>query len=270
MVPVLAAVVIGAAVGAARRPLGTHLETPALRLVRLAVAGVALQAVGSLIGLPLPGLILFASLTCLAVFGLWNRHLVGMGVLSIGIALNALAVLVHGAMPVRATALLRAGAAPVGGLADVDLGFGRRFERTGDLAPWLGDALPVGLFDTVMSFGDLIALAGIASLAGELARYARRGTNGSLATIAAKLVHDWGLAPRPAPESGFQYSAQSDATAPATSEPASEPASDVATDRALDPDFDDPDADDADPDVDDVVIDIDSPNDALVAASHAR
>lgn len=268
MVPVLAAMVIGAAIGAARRPLGAHLETPVLRLVSLAVAGVALQAIGALVGLPLPGLILFASLACLAVFGLWNRHLVGMGVLSIGVALNAVTVLLHGAMPVRASAVLRAGSAPTGGLPDADLGFGRRFERTSDLAPWLGDALPVGMFDTVMSFGDLIALAGIASLAGELARYSRRGTKGSLATIAAKLVHDWGLAPKPAPESGFQYSAQPDAAAPATSEPASEsaiePAIEPASESAIDTDGDDADLDG------DVVVIVDPSDDALVAANHAR
>ncbi len=176
MGPIILAAVIGAIVGAFRRPLGAHLETPELGLVGLAFAGVGLQVLGSVLVLPVDGLLLGLSLAALAAFAFWNRHLVGMGVLAVGVSCNAVAVALHGAMPVRATALIDSGAVSTGDLATTDLGFGRRFERTSDLAPWLGDAIPVDLAHAAMSFGDLIALAGIATLAGELVRYARRGS----------------------------------------------------------------------------------------------
>lgn len=188
MVPILLAVVIGAVIGALRRPLGAHLETPELHLVWLAGAALGLQLLGAMVTLPVDGPLLGASLVALAVFAAWNRHLVGMGVLAVGTACNAVAVALHGAMPVRATALVRSGAATAAELATTDLGFGRRFERTSDLAPWLGDAIPVGAVHAAMSFGDLIALAGIAALAGELARYSRRGSTWSLADLVGVFV----------------------------------------------------------------------------------
>lgn len=257
MLPVIVAVVAGAVVGACRRPLGAHLDTPRLQLPGLAVAAFAVQAVGALAGLPAEGWLLALSLGLLTVFARWNLHLVGMGVLMVGLGLNTLAVAIHGAMPVRATALLRSGAAAPGTLADVDLGFGRRFERTSDLAPWLGDALPAGWFGAAMSFGDLIALAGIAAVSGELVRYARRGSRWSLTTTAARLAHDWGLAPSPSPVSGSQYSAQPEAAAPATSAAPTVAGTDDTVISLDDDPADDPAGDD----------DVSRP---LVAASHDR
>lgn len=188
MVPILLAVAIGAIVGACRRPMGTHLETPELEMVWLAGVGVGLQALGAVIDLPADGFLLALSLGALAAFAFWNRHLVGMGVLAFGVGCNAVAVAFHGAMPVRATALIDSGAATAAELATTDLGFGRRFERNSDPAPWLGDVIPVDLVHAAMSFGDLVALVGIAVVAGELARYTRRGTRWSLADVVRVFV----------------------------------------------------------------------------------
>jgi hypothetical protein len=78
------------------------------------------------------------------------------------------------------------GAVDAEDLADTDLGAGRRFERTDDPVPVLGDIIPVKPFRAAMSFGDLIALMGVGVLAGDLTRYVRRGSRWSLtAPVAA-------------------------------------------------------------------------------------
>lgn len=151
----------------------------------VAVIGAALQ-LASGFDVPAGTTFLAASLALLSGFALVNRHLVGMGVLAVGLSCNFAAVLIHDGMPVRATALVASGAVDAEDLADTDLGAGRRFERTDDLVPVLGDIIPVMPFRAAMSFGDLIALMGIGVLAGDLARYVRRGSRWSLtAPVAA-------------------------------------------------------------------------------------
>ena len=205
----LIAGLIGAAIGACRRPLGVHLEAPRVVLPGVVVVGALLQILLGVAHLPAENQLFAASLGLLTGFAVVNRHIVGMGVLAIGLCCNFAAVLVHGGMPVRATALIDSGAVEVGDLADTDLGAGRRFERTDDLAPILGDVIPVEPFHAAMSFGDLIALAGIGSIACELTRYAKRGSRWSLAGAATRLVHDWGLPPDPHRCRQPEHSAQS-------------------------------------------------------------
>lgn len=185
VVPVLVAGVLGFAIGACRRPHGRHLATPALVLPAAAVIGAALQVAGGF-DVPADTTLLAASLALLSGFALVNLHLVGMGVLAVGLSCNFAAVLIHDGMPVRATAVVESGAVDAEDLADTDLGAGRRFERTDDRAPVLGDIIPVKPFRAAMSFGDLIALVGTAVVAGDLARYVRRGSRWSLtAPVAA-------------------------------------------------------------------------------------
>lgn len=175
MVPVVVAAVVGIAVGALRRPVGRHLPDPVVVVPWLGVLAVAIQvplgAFTTVVAGPLLGLSLFL----LTGFALLNRRLVGMGVLALGLALNAAVVLVNGAMPVRATALVDAGVVAADELRSVDLGAGRRFERTGDWMPVLGDVLAVRPPGAAMSIGDLVVLAGVGVVAADLARYARRG-----------------------------------------------------------------------------------------------
>lgn len=142
----------------------------------MALVGLALQVALTFASGGAQGWLLAGSLACFAVFTLWNRHLVGMGLVSIGLILNVAVIGLNGAMPVRPVALVTSGAVAVEDLATTDLGAGRRFEEVDDILGWLGDAIPVDLFGAAMSFGDLIILAGVAVLAGELARYTRRGT----------------------------------------------------------------------------------------------
>lgn len=219
MLPVIAAVGVGVLLGVLRRPLGAHLDDPVVVLPGVAVFGAGLQLAIGVVHVPAEGQVLGVSLALLCAFAIVNRHLVGMGVLAVGLALNMGVVLANGGMPVRASALVRAGTVEARGLADADLGSGRRFEQRDDLVPVLGDAIPVRPFRAAMSFGDLIVLMGVGAVASDLTRYARRGRRRRQAgtTMAATIdVHDWGTAPSPVPSSGFQYSAQPDDDAPDT------------------------------------------------------
>jgi len=105
VVPVLVAVAVGIAVGALRRPLGRHLPDPVVVVPSLGVLAVAIQVPLGWFSTVVAGPLLGLSLFLLTGFALLNRRLVGMGVLALGLGLNAAVVLVNGAMPVRATAL---------------------------------------------------------------------------------------------------------------------------------------------------------------------
>lgn len=193
MVPLLVAVVTGIAVGMLRRPLGAHLEDPRVLVPGLAAVAVGLHLSLWLLSPAVAGPLLGLSLFLLTGFGLLNLHLVGMGILTTGLALNAAVVLVNGAMPVRTTAVVAAGIAAPGELVLVDLGAGRRYEATGDWLPILGDVIPVAPIGAVVSFGDLIVLMGVGVVAADLVRYTRRPRPGSTGVrlgdrLAAQLV----------------------------------------------------------------------------------
>jgi hypothetical protein len=81
-----------------------------LHALPLLAAGAALQLVHSAAGLVL-------SYLCLGAFALANLPIVGMGVVTIGLALNALVVTVNGGMPVRRGALEAAGVVGPGEVA---------------------------------------------------------------------------------------------------------------------------------------------------------
>lgn len=175
MLPVVVAAVIGAVIGAVRRPHGAHLRSPVLVYPAVAIVGALLHAGLGALEPDMQGPALGVSLAMLTGFSVVNRHLPGMGVLALGLALNMTVVLANGAMPVRVAALVDAGVVTADELADTDPGAGRRFAQEDDLVDFLGDIVPVQPFGAAMSFGDLISLMGIGAVSGELVRHARRG-----------------------------------------------------------------------------------------------
>ena len=181
MLLVVAAIVAGAGIGALRRPRGAHVHLPRLILLPLLVVGVVAHLFITAAAGDAQGFWLGASLVAIGVFAILNRQLVGMLVIAAGVWCNAVVIAIHGAMPVRASALVRAGHDRVD-LATLDLGGGRRFERTDDLVPILGDVIPVAPARAVVSIGDVVALVGVAIVSASLARYARRGSRWSVAS----------------------------------------------------------------------------------------
>lgn len=166
------AIVIGTGLGFVHPPHGRHAADPLVRAPRLGVAALSIHAL--LLATGGSGLLLAAGLVALAAFVARNRHLLGFGVLLVGLAMNAAVVVANGGMPVRAEALVRAEVATAEELVTTDVGVGRHLERTDDVLVVLADIIPVRALRTVVSFGDLVAAMGIAVATTDLVRYSRR------------------------------------------------------------------------------------------------
>jgi hypothetical protein len=93
---------------------------------------------------------------------------VGIGVVVIGVAANALVIGINDGMPVRPSAVV---AAHITSRADEPLlGYGFRHHREGpgdQLRP-LADIIPIPPFRQVVSFGDLILAIGVAATVAHL------------------------------------------------------------------------------------------------------
>jgi hypothetical protein len=160
LVVLLGAIALGYARGGTLDRLG-HLH---LRWKRLVVAALVLQVLGGLAGgwrYPL-GLALSAALV--GAFLVLNRGVRGTGLVALGLAANALVVLLNGAMPVSGDALGRARLST----QDILSGADPRHELLGPdtRAAWLADRVPVFLpgRTEVVSSGDVLVAAGLAEL----------------------------------------------------------------------------------------------------------
>jgi hypothetical protein len=188
----LVAVALGVAVGYAT---GGRIQNLSAHSVR----ALPLLAVGA--GLPLFGrdnaTVLVLSLLALFAFALANLQLVGMGVVAVGLALNAVVITANGAMPVRPAAAERVG-------VDVDeLGGGRRLESPGDRFTALADVLPARPLRQVLSFGDLVIAAGMVDVIARLMRRRRARSTGvvreNAGRRAGRLPPLWSKTRKPSP-----------------------------------------------------------------------
>lgn len=229
MVLLVLAAAGGLIAGRVRRPTGGHGAVPHVRRVELVVVGVALALAASLLEGDLSVLCDALSIAVLAAFAGMNHATTGLAVVGVGLVLNLGAVVLNNGMPVRGGALVAADVVDRDELASHDEPDPRHLETDADNVPWLGAIVPVSLVHRVVSFGDLIILAGLADAARDLSRRRARlpavdgdddlwrgadGPDGGRrpdqadATTAAKVDQDWGDAPSGAPESGSQCSAK--------------------------------------------------------------
>ncbi len=106
----------------------------------------------------------------LIAFALLNLHLTGMAIVAIGLGCNLLALLANGGMPVRADAVVHAGIADEATVASAQLGPGRELAAPDVRLEPLTAIVPIPAFQMVVTFGDLIALLGLADVGFRLAR----------------------------------------------------------------------------------------------------
>jgi hypothetical protein len=141
-----------------------------LRRPWMLFAGLLLQVLLEFVDLPRAryddvGLtILLASYVLIIGFGLSNLLLTGMGVITIGIAMNAFVIALNQGMPYR--------------VADGDrkeTTVKHRPEKSSDLLPELGDYIVLGSpVDASISFGDLVIAVGLIDLTYRASRRPRR------------------------------------------------------------------------------------------------
>jgi hypothetical protein len=141
-----------------------------LHRVWLLFAGLGLQILLEVIDLPRAryddvGLaILLVSYLLIIGFGLSNLLLTGMGVITVGIALNAFVIALNQGMPYRV---------PDGVRPETTVK--HRPEKPDDVLPQLGDYIPLGSpIDASISFGDLVIAVGLIDLCYRASRRPRR------------------------------------------------------------------------------------------------
>lgn len=222
MTLLLGAVLIGLVAGILRPPLGARATRIRVRCIWLLAVGAAGSAAAQLVEADLAPAAMGVSLALLLAFVLTNAHLTGIAVIGVGLLLNLLSVVVNNGMPVRGEALVQAGVVEADELATTEVNGARHLETATDRLPVLGDVLPIPAVRSVISFGDLIVMFGVADALRDLARRRRRGwtkrDRGDYESAMTQLraVHDWGTAPSGAPDSGSQNSANPDRDAPVT------------------------------------------------------
>ncbi len=109
------------------------------------------------------------TLAALVALALGNWRLTGASIVAVGLALNLAALAIDGAVVVGDDA-----AASAGVDSGDDLGPARRAEVPDDRVVLLGDVIPVPRLGWLVSFGDLIALAGLVDVGFRLMRPVRR------------------------------------------------------------------------------------------------
>ena len=222
VVLLVVAVLGGLAAGWLRKPMGAR--SVRLRIRRLPL--LALGAFGTALAQLLEGdsatIALGASLATLLAFVAANAHITGVLVIGCGLLLNLLAVVLNSGMPVRGEALVRAGVVEQAELPTTTFRGARHLETSADPLGVLGDILPVPVVREVLSFGDLIILAGASDAVRELARRRRpawgtvRRRDYQSTMTQLNVVQHWGTAPSGDPVSGSQCSAKPDLTVPDT------------------------------------------------------
>lgn len=163
---VLIVAAVGAGVAILRGGSLKKLAETSFRQVWLLVAGAVISVAAAFLDRPWFGaaggaVISVVVLISVVVFLVVNRHLPGMGIAGLGLALNTVVIVANGAMPVSEDAARIANAR--GSLDEP----GVRHEVMGpdtDLA-WLADRIPLPGARIVLSAGDVVLAAGIGRLA---------------------------------------------------------------------------------------------------------
>lgn len=228
MILLLAVVVGGVLAGRLRARSGIHVPRHHIRGWIVLGVGIALHLGSLAADDDLANLLAGGSYAALACFAGLNWTVTGFAVAGLGLVLNLVGIVVNNGMAVRPEALAESGAYAMDELPDVELDGPRHLETDADRAPWLGAFIPVRGVHLVITFGDLIALVGLLDGLRDVTRRRTKvpehdptgfWTRGQpAATTAAKVDHDWGMAPSPPPESGSQYSAKFERDTAAASE----------------------------------------------------
>ena len=180
------AVAVGLFIGFATRGRLKDMSRRSLRGWSVLAAGIATQAAAGRVGGPewTTSLVL-ASYGLLLVFAALNLHLVGMGVVMVGMIANAAVIGLNDGMPIRPSAVVGAGLATPEQVERMRADVKRRPERPDDRLVVLADIVPVPPLREVVSFGDLAIGVGVADVIVHLMRPGRRARVGSQAPVPA-------------------------------------------------------------------------------------
>lgn len=180
MTVVLVALVVGGVVGLATGGSLRTLTTVRLRSTWLLVGGALGQGAAGLIGsrtgagATVGFALIVVSYLALAGFAMRNIVLTGMGIVTLGIALNLAPILADRGMPVEGPAIVRARIAPLEEVPMLRYGAKRHLAHPGDHLRVLDDSIPEWVNREVVSIGDIVIGVGAAAVIAALLR-PRRG-----------------------------------------------------------------------------------------------
>jgi hypothetical protein len=187
--------ILGLLVGGRARYLSDH----DFRLWPLVLVGLALQVID--ISGAAGFAILVVSYVCLVAFAVANLRLVGMGLVALGLTVNALVIVIDHGMPVRASAIVAAKVASNDRVHTLRFGAKHHLEKRGDHLMVLADIVPVPLpvSPGVLSFGDLVMDFGVADLILNLLRPGtKRRRRSDQAAPSSHRLRAWSVARAPA------------------------------------------------------------------------
>ncbi len=159
--------VIGWASGGRLRFIARH----RIRAWWLVVLGFGLQVAADHLDVGRLGTaIVVGGAVALLTFAALNPTLVGIGVVAVGVAANALVIGINDGMPVRPRAVVAAHIATTAQVPTLDYGYRHHQEGPTDRLQVLDDRIPLAPFHEVVSFGDLILAVGVAATVAHLTR----------------------------------------------------------------------------------------------------
>ncbi len=170
------AVIAGFAVGLLRGGRFENVLDTKLFWIPAVLGGFVIQTTAELIDVP-ARLTVFIIGAFLLVVGLsQNLHVRGVTIVVVGLSLNLVAVVANGHVPTRLEALIGAGKVDASIDPDtiVSIGALGKLESDTTQLGFLGDIVPIGLVNDVVSFGDLILLGGLFVVAMHLVGGRRR------------------------------------------------------------------------------------------------
>jgi hypothetical protein len=166
----LVALALGVALGLVQGGRLANVGRRSFRWLPVLVAGALLQAVDRPVALALSYLLLLA-------FALGNLRVPALGVLAVGLGLNAAVVIANGAMPVHQAGASQDASQPTAGK--------HRAERPGDSLTPLDDRIDLPPLGEVLSLGDVVLAVGLCGTAASLVRRPPEGRHAQLADDSA-------------------------------------------------------------------------------------
>jgi len=172
--PLILTIAVAVAIGTARGGRLTSIADTRLHSLPLLVAALIVGFGVDRVELPASDMLAIGGLVAGLVFTLRNLHLAGMPIVGLGLLANLAPLIVNGVTPVRSAALVEAGMVAEADLDRVILTGPRELTTTDASLTWLGDTIPIAMFDQVLSLGDLLVLVGLVSIVGDAMVQRRR------------------------------------------------------------------------------------------------
>ena len=138
-----------------------------------AITVLASAAIASGLDLPQPGVWMGVAMLAGLVASAMNSNVPGTAIVMLGLGANLLALAVNGHIAVDPDALVAAEIVTADQIATVELGTGRQLQTPQTQLPVLGAVIPVRALSEVVSFGDLLLIAGLGNVGFRLLRPAK-------------------------------------------------------------------------------------------------